>query len=232
MNGAIYVSKSGNSKIGRIDTTYASTTSCPASCILRKKGCYAMSGMVGIHAARMNRESAGKDSRDIARAEAKAIDSAYKCGKVPFTDLRLHTVGDCKSSCNVKVVNEAVGRWKARGGNKAYTYTHAFSVVKRSEWYHVSVFASIDSISQAKEATEQGYACSFVVADHASKKAFKVPGSDITWLPCPAQTMGKTCEECRICMDADKLFRNNQGVAFAAHGVYKNAIKKRLNVIQ
>jgi hypothetical protein len=180
----------------------------------------------------MNKEAIGKDSRDIARAEAKAIDSAYKGGKVPFTNLRLHTVGDCKSSTNVRIVNAAVGRWKARGGNKAFTYTHAHQAVKRSEWSNVSVLASIDSIEQAKAATEQGYACSLVVAEHASKKAFKVEGSDITWIPCPSQTMGKTCEECRICMDADKLFRDNQGVAFAAHGVYKNAIKKRLNVIQ
>jgi hypothetical protein len=129
-------------------------------------------------------------------------------------------------------VNAAVGRWKARGGNKAYTYTHAWNKVLRSEWSNVSVLASIDNIDQAALATEQGYACSLVVAEHKSKKAFKVKGSNITWIPCPSQTMGKTCEECRICMDADKLFRNNQGVAFAAHGVYKNAIKKRLNVIQ
>jgi hypothetical protein len=235
MNGVIYVSKSSNSKTsknGAIDTIYVSTRSCPKTCTLKDKGCYALVGTVGIHTSRMNREAEGMDSRDIARAEAKAIDNSYKGGPVPPTNLRLHVVGDCKSATNVRIVDAAIKRWKARGGKKAFTYTHAWNKVLRSDWANTSVLASIDSIEQASKAKERGFACSLVVGEHASKKAYKIEGSDITWLPCPAQTSGKTCEECKICMDADKLFRNNQGVTFAAHGIYKNIIKRRLNVIK
>ena len=48
MKLAIVVQDSGNSKIGRVSTTYAPTVHC-VDCPLRGAGCYAQHGMVGMH---------------------------------------------------------------------------------------------------------------------------------------------------------------------------------------
>jgi hypothetical protein len=171
-------------------------------------------------------------SRQLAYEEAKVIDGSYKGGKVPNVNLRVHVSGDCSSLTSVNIVNKAIGRWKSRGGNIAYTYTHAWDQVMREQWSNVSVLASIDSIDQATYARQNGYAPSLVVSEHPSDKVYTLESSDVKWIPCPAQTKKVTCEKCKLCMNADRLFEKNMGITFSAHGVKKNEIKRRLNVIK
>jgi hypothetical protein len=116
MNGAIYVSDSGNRKIigsKKADATYTSIkTSCPKSCPLMGEGCYAELGYVGITSHRLDDEAVGNSPLDTARAEAKAIDESYKGGAVPTgRDMRLHVAGDSRTLLGTRVINKAVGRW-------------------------------------------------------------------------------------------------------------------------
>ena len=124
---------------------------------------------------------------------------------------------------------------KKRGGGDCWTYTHAWMNVHRDTWSHVSVLASIDKPEDAVEARKQGYAPAIVVSEFSSPKAFTLPGSDVKYIPCPAQTSpgGKEigCTECRLCFNADRLYENNFGIAFEAHGVRKNNVKRRLQLI-
>jgi hypothetical protein len=232
--GTVYVSKSGNSKTGHADVTYSAISkTCPNSCELKGKGCYAETGNIYFTLKRI--EESGKDlsAYDIARQEAKAIDSSYNGKAVPGTNLRLHVSGDSRTVKGTRVLADAVRRWKVRGGNKVWTYTHAWKNVPRYEWGPVSVLGSISKASEAKKVQEQGYAPALVVSEHKSDKVYLMEGSDVNWIPCPAQVRDDvTCSDCQLCMKGDELYKKNIGIAFSAHGAKKNSLKKHLQVIQ
>ena len=235
MNGAIYVSDSKNSKISgseKIDATYASISATCPDCLLKDNGCYAQNSYVGIQVSKLNAESTGLSAIQVARAEAKAIDNCYNGGSIPDNrDMRLHVSGDSRTITGTRIINAAVGRWKMRGGRDCWSYTHAWKNVPKSEWSNVSILASITTIDEVKDAKKQGYAPAIVVPSFKSDKAFIIDGSDTKWIPCPAQTRDIPCVNCRLCFNADRLHENNFGIAFEAHGVKKNNIKKHLAVV-
>jgi hypothetical protein len=239
MRGAIYVQKSANTKLsgssGRVDATYTSIKkSCPSTCELKDKGCYAQSSYVGMIVNRLDRRAKGQTALDIARAEARTIDQAYGGRKIPNnTFLRLHVSGDSRTVKGTRLLSKAVSRWRKRGGVKAYSYTHAWKRVPQKEWGDISILASVSNLREAEEARKKGYAPALVVPEHADIKSYKLNGSDISWIPCPAQTKDDIgCSDCKLCMRADYLFDSNHGIAFAAHGISKNTLKKHLKVIQ
>lgn len=237
MNGAIYVSESGNSKINgskKVDATYSSIkTSCPKDCPLMGEGCYAELGYVGITSHRLDDEAKGNSPLDTARAEAKAIDNSYKGGPVPAgRDLRIHVAGDSRTLAGTRLINNAVKRWKQRGGGSVWSYTHAWKHVPRDEWSAVSILASVNHVNEVEAARAQGYAPAIVVPEHPSEKAFQLDGCDTKFIPCPAQTRGVGCTDCRLCFNADRLHDNNFGIAFAVHGVMKDKMKRHLNVVK
>ena len=234
MNGSIYVSDSGNTKImgtKKVDATYASIKlSCPNSCSLKGgNGCYAETSFVGMVVNRLNSEAVGSSALDIARAEAKAIDKSYNGGNVPVgRAMRLHVAGDSRTLAGSRLINNAIGRWKKRGGGDCWSYTHAWSNIQRDVWSNVSMLASVANVTEATQAHNKGYAPAIVVDEHKTDKSYKLDGSDVKWIPCPAQTREIGCSDCRICMRSDWLFETNRGVAFAAHGVKKDIIKNTL----
>jgi hypothetical protein len=192
-----------------------------------------MTSYVGMVSRRLDKRAKKSSTLQLARAEAKTIDQSYRGGKVPAgRDLRLHVSGDSKTIKGTKLLASAIKRWKKRGGNVAYSYTHAWRTVPRNEWKDISVLASVDSIKQVSAARKQGYAPALVVSEHISEKAYKVKGSKTTFIPCPSQTKDVPCVKCRLCFNADRLYKDNMGIAFAAHGIHKNEIKRRLTVIQ
>lgn len=241
-----YISNSGNKKIQgsfKVDATYASIAkTCPSTCALKNgAGCYAELGKVAMHLKKFE-ETFPKGSRlQMAQFEADAIDEAYEGGLIPKNRyLRLHVSGDTTTVNGARAINGAVGRWMARGGKRAWSYTHAWRQVKRAHWNKVSMLASLDSVSEVDAAREQGYAPAIVVSEFESPKAFRVVGSDTEFIPCPAQTKGVGCTDCQLCMKADWLHATNRGIAFEAHGPRKkmmkanieNTGKRHLSVIQ
>lgn len=237
MNGAIYVSESGNSKINgskKVDATYTSIqTSCPKSCPLMGEGCYAELGYVGITSHRLDDEAKGNSPLDTARAEAKAIDNSYKGGPVPAgRDLRIHVAGDSRTLAGTRLINNAIKRWKQRGGGSVWSYTHAWAHVPRAEWSNVSILASVNHVSEVAAARAQGYAPAIVVPEFNGDKAFQLDGCDTKFIPCPAQTRNVGCTDCRLCFNADRLHDSNMGIAFAVHGVMKDKMKRHLNVVK
>jgi hypothetical protein len=237
MNGATYVEDSGNRKImgsKKIDATYVSIeASCPKSCPLKGEGCYAELGYTGYTTHRLDDEAEGFTAIQAARAECSVIDSAYNGGQIPKgRDLRLHISGDSRTITGTRIINAAIARWKNRGGGSCWSYTHAFSHVPRKDWSNVSVLASIDNVGQVEEARKQGYACAILVSEHPSEKAYRLPGSDVKWIPCPQQTRSIGCADCRLCFNSERLFESNMGIAFAAHGVMKNQIKRHLTLVK
>lgn len=237
MRGAIYAEDSKNTKIsgnGKVDATYASIkNTCPDTCSLKGEGCYAQTSFVGMINARMNSRARQGSPLQLARAEARAIDASYKGGAVPAgRPLRLHVSGDSRTIKGTRVLSAAVSRWKKRGGGNAWSYTHAHQHVPRKEWGEVSVLASIEHTKDVESVRKMGYAPAIVVGEHPSDKAYKLDGSDTTFIPCPQQTREVACADCQLCMRADWLYTTNRGISFSAHGVKKELIKRHLKVVQ
>jgi len=238
MKGAIYVSKSENAKIAGsnpIDCTYVSIKrSCPDTCSLRdNKTCYAENGHVGFTVQKLDHRARGLSALQVARAEAKAIDDAYKGKEFPKgRNLRLHVSGDSRTIKGTRLLNKAIQRWKQRGGGSCWSYTHAWKRVPRIEWKDVSILASIERVEEALEARKQGYAPALVVPEHISDKSYKLPNSEIKWIPCVAQTRNIPCSDCKLCFNADRLFEGGFGITFAVHGARKNSLKRHLQVLQ
>lgn len=238
MTGPVrFVPLSGNAKLGGMAATYAPITrTCPASCELRKdRTCYAMTGRVGMVARPLDDAAVGMRAESVARAEARAIDAAFGGGSIPFHRgrrrmLRLHVSGDARTAECARILARAADRWVARGGGTVYTYTHAWRDVPREAWGTVSVFASLDDPSDAPEALARGYAPATVVEAHTEARGRRAADGTV-WVPCPNQTRGTTCADCGLCMRSGLLRAGGRGVTFAAHGVSRSRLKRRLAVV-
>lgn len=233
---ATYVRDSANAKLSRwgrgVDATYSSIrATCPASCVLRDAGCYAQSGNVAHTVRRLDAAASGMTPAQAARYEAATIDESWGRGRVPVDQLlRLHVAGDARTPQAARTLGAAVSRWLARGGRAAWSYTHAWRSVRRSDWGPASVLASIERPEQAAAARERGYVPAIVVPSFpAGAKTWDAGGT--RWIPCPAQASGRTCEECRLCVDDGALARKGLGIAFSADGSGAAKARRHLPVM-
>jgi hypothetical protein len=97
----------------------------------------------------------------------------------------------------------------------------------------MSILASVDRPEEAAQAAALGYAPALVSAHPNGPKAFTLPGSkDWKWVPCLAESLGRTCVECRLCFRADLLRDRKIGIAFAPHGQRKDLLADALNEIR
>src|SRR5262249_13878427 len=151
-------------------------------------GCYAERGLVGWQTRRPNR-SALRGAFRIAEAEARAIDTL-----TGDRLLRLHVVGDARTTAAARKLGAAARRYTARGntprhGRKVWTYTHAWRTVSRDSWGDaVSVLASVETVREARDAMARGYAAAVVVAAFERPSAYPIDGTAV--VPCPHQTRG------------------------------------------
>jgi hypothetical protein len=234
---ASYTRDSKNVKLSRwgrgVDATYASIrATCPTSCALRDKGCYAQGGNVALHVRRLDTQAGEMTPIQAARYEAATIDDSWGRGRVPEGQLlRLHVSGDARTVGAARTLAAAAARWIARGGRGVWSYTHAWKAVRRGDWGPVSVLASVESPTDALAARERGYAPAIVVpAFPSGAKSWESHG--VRWIPCPAQAGDRTCEECRLCVNDEALLARGAGIAFEAHGAQASSVKRRLPVVQ
>jgi len=230
----LFVLKSSNRKIGPIACTYQSIAgTCPDSSDLKKNGCYAQMGPVGIHVAKLDKawreRSDNKDGYAMARAEARLIDDAIKNKDIRGVPLRLHVSGDVKTKKGAKALAAAAKRWKDNGGGHVYTYTHSWKTIPRDHFGTISVLASVENKEDAVRAIKKGYAPAILVPEFPrGAKTFGMDGLKI--IPCPAQTHENvSCKSCKLCMNADRLHKDGYAIGFTPHGVGK---KKALTVIK
>jgi hypothetical protein len=193
------------------------------------------------HLARLDRGAAGHSALDVIREEVRAIDGAFgvygRPGKQPTRripqdgarggrDLRLHVAGDVGSIEGAELLAGAAKRWRARGGGSVWTFTHTWRTVPRAAWGpDISVLASVERAEEIASARRQGYAAAIVVPEHPSSRAYRLPGSITPIVPCPAETKGRTCAECRLCLDRDLM---GVAIGFAAHGHGVAQVKETL----
>lgn len=218
-------------------STYVSIdATCPSSCKFKRNedgtpgGCYVDAGKTVFTIKRLDEESQGAHPDEVVVAEADLIDRAWPKG-VPQDgdrggrDLRLHVGGDTTSADATRFLADAVTRWKARGGGSVWTYTHRWAEIPRDAWGSISVLASVESPAQFAAARKMGYAPALVVSSHPTRRAQTWEGVKV--IPCPAETAGTTCVECRLCLDRP-LFDMKAGISFALHGAGINHARVRL----
>lgn len=228
------VAVSENRKTGPVSATWASQSTCPSSCPFMGDGCYAETGPSGTVTRRLNRSKVRSVVR-LAQEEADGIDS------LPADrDLRLHVVGDCTTEAATEIVAEACRRYldrhdhrvsqgMAESGAMVWGYTHAWRDVPAAAWGVVSILASVERPADARAAMEAGYAVAIVVAEHPFEKTYSHHG--ITVIPCPYETRGVQCVDCRLCMDAPRLLEKGVCIGFAAHGAKRMSVKASLTVL-
>lgn len=176
---------------------------------------------------RLNATTGRLSPAQIAQKEAEAIDQLS--GQL---DLRLHIVGDCRTRRAAQITATASERYIARSHRygsprKVWTYTHAWRKVERSDWKSVSVLASCETTEDVRHARSKGYATAIVVDKFKKKSAYEI-AEGLKVIPCPQQTTGVTCVECRLCMKDQHLKDRNLTIAFEAHSISKQKVKDKL----
>lgn len=224
--GVMAVAESGNAKLGRAAATIVARQSCPESCVFRERGCYAEHDNTRTHWDRITLGSGGVTPLELALREAAAIDS------LPGDrDLRLHVAGDSVTVRGTLAIAGACGRYVERGKAlgldvKVWAYTHGFREVPRAAWGVVSVLASCETAADAALARSRGYAVAMTVSEFAGESAYEAGGVKV--VPCPQQTRGKTCTDCRLCFADGRLRAAGLAIGFALHGWGINKARKAL----
>jgi hypothetical protein len=221
---------------------YVSVTStsiaktCPDTCRFkgspgRPGGCYSQCGFTRFDMEKLDRGASGLSPEEVILQEVRLIDDAFNGGCIPHDgargghDLRLHVGGDVGSAAGARLLAMVARRWRLRGGGTVWTYTHLWRSIPRRDWGEaISVLASVENATEIEEARSRGYASALVVeAFPTGGRAFVRPGTRALIVPCPAEiTEGRTCIECRLCLDRD-LLKINRAVAFQIHGVARAA---------
>jgi len=220
-----------------VTTTYVSiAATCPDSCSFKNNGCYVQAGATAKHGRALDSAAFGWSALDVIREEAEQIDALYPNG-VPQDgarggrDLRLHVGGDVSCAAGAEMLGEAARRWRARGGGRAWTYTHRWRDIPSHAWGPLlSVLASCDSLADVRDAWAAGYAPAVIVPEYPrGHRTF--PVGRLTAVPCPVEAGSQlTCATCRLCMDDLALRSRRLVIAFAEHG--PGASARRLPVLQ
>ena len=234
-----------------VSVTYASiAATCSDRCAFKARGCYASAGFALRWLSPLDVAAADKSAEQVIAAEAALIDQSFRyqgCsgsapgGRVPRDggcdgragrDLRLHVAGDVGSERGARLLAGAAERWQARGGGAVWTFTHNWRDVPPDAFGPISVLASVENAGAAGLARERGYAVAIVVREFPSTRAFQLVGMADRVVPCPAETHGTTCVECRLCLDAPKLRARDIAIGFALHGRDAAKVRHRLPVVR
>lgn len=238
-----------------VAVTYASIeATCDDGCAFKGRGCYVTSGFANRWMTGLDEAAKGHTADEVIAAECDLIDHAFR-GRTPYVgrlprrpggrvpqdggrdgrqgrDLRLHVAGDVATEANARRLAASAERWRERGGGVVWTYTHDWRRIAADAFGPVSVLASVETPGAASEARRKGYAVAIVVREFPSARAFRLAGMADRVVPCPAETRGTTCVQCRLCLDAPMLRANGIAIGFALHGRDAAKVRRRLPVVR
>lgn len=205
----------GNSKTA-IPTTRSARSTCPSSCPLLGKGCYAENYPMVLQWDKLT-------TGGIAYADLLDEISRLKRG----TLWRHNDAGDLLGSGDTIDLTALVALVDANKGRRGFTYTHwpwreNTEVIQWSNLQGFTLNVSVSSRSDAKAAFIEGLPVA-LVADQVGA----VEDHDgIRYVVCPAQTKGWTCKDCGLCAVADRDYV----IVFRPHGAKKKALIASLNI--
>ena len=215
-----FVESSGNRKTGKMPVTSTEQSSCPDSCELKVKGCYAKSGPVLWQWKKL--DNAGLDLEQL----------TYKLKALPVGTLWRHNVaGDLPSNKRgtiIKSVLMELVKANKRRKLKGFTYTHNklspanVIMLQNANQNGFTVNVSCDTKEEAVKTFKlhDGLPVVAVLPLDAPNTQF-VDGVQV--VACPAEKSDKvTCKTCGICAVHDRDYV----IGFRAHGNAKKHVSK------
>lgn len=213
----LFVRESGNRKTGPIPVTMTAASTCPPSCPLMNRGCYAEQHMVAIHWRRLS--AGGGISWQEFLKEVRALPKGQiwrhnEAGDLPGVGERL----------DVAKLEQLV---LANKGRRGFTYTHKslkhVAIYRTAVHLGFTINISTDTLKQADEAAALGLPVTTVLPHNAPNKGNRTPnGRHI--VVCPAELRDEvTCERCKLCAVGSR----KSIVGFRAHGDRKKQITER-----
>ncbi len=215
--------QSQNAKLGMgIAAHMSSKTTCPSSCPLKDKECYARFSYTGLHWERL---SSGKGMTwDQFVDKVECLPKKWS--------LRLNVAGDLVPTkengeiIDQKALKKLMVVAKARSLN-CFGYTHKkltpgnVKILKEAAKNNVVINASCDSLKEVDEARSKGLPAVVTVPRDFKSGTLTPAGNKV--IVCPQQTHGKTCAECMLCAKTRSVT-----IGFLSHGTSAKSLDKRL----
>jgi hypothetical protein len=228
-----FVRVSGNQKTGPMAVTFSGSNTCPDSCPLKNRGCYASLGYVAMVWRKVDSRKLGYDFKSLLRD----ISSLYK------GELWRHNVaGDLPGESDKIDTKSLMQLARASKGRRGFTYTHK-PVSARSPKMEVVVESnrkvihkvnkttdftinlSANNVKQADEYMKLGIAPVVTILPEDTIKSFKTPGGHMVKV-CPHYTKGIQCHVCKLCYDKNR----KSIIGFPVHGAQRNKIEKLASI--
>src|SRR3990167_82474 len=222
----LFVLSSKNSKTGSIPVSITESKSCPTSCPLLKNGCYAKGGRLRIHWSRLDKSRKVKHSWKNFLKQVK--------GLFPGQLWRHNSAGDLAGTGNHIDKRKMLELINANKGRKGFTYTHKNVLGPSKQSKHnrdlvrlanekgFTINLSGDNLADAERLADLSIAPVVCIVPLGHPKHSKTPNGRNVLL-CPEQSIGLTCDRCKLCAKPDRKFL----IAFEAHGVSKNKVSIR-----
>jgi hypothetical protein len=218
-----FVLRSGNRKTGPIPVTMTSARTCPQSCALFGKGCYAEGHMIAMHWRRL--------SNDLSGVTWSAFVELVRA--LPEGQLWRHNEAGDLPGDNETIDSRALAELVlANDGRRGFTYTHKpltpenVDLIRGANDCGFVVNLSTDSLAAADDAAELGLPVVTVLPSNAVQNptAHRTP-SGRRIVVCPAVLREEiTCATCQLCA----VGKRKTIVGFPAHGDRKGQVTERL----
>ena len=206
---------SKNVKTGPIPVSTSSADTCPDACPLKAGGCYAKSGPLGMHWAKVTKGQRGSNLTAFVQAVRK-----LDAGQI----WRHNQAGDLSGKGD-RINKRDLGRIvRSNTGRRGYTYTHKppqignnAAAIKSANDGGFTVNLSGNSLSHADDLKALAIGPVVAIVPEDARDKGTTPAGN-RWITCPAQTReGVTCATCKLCSVATRSVI----VAFRAHGTSK-----------
>lgn len=208
--------ESQNRKLGGIPCSITSAETCPPTCGLFGKGCYAEFSYLRSHWARTSSE--GLNWRAFCR-EVSALPEGQlwrhnEAGDLPGAGVRITGM----------LLDDLV---RANKGRRGFTFTHKpmtavnRELVRKANAAGFVINLSADSLEQADQLAELGVGPVAVVLSSSAPERSKTPAGR-TVVTCLAETRGLTCASCQLCAVGER----KSVVGFRAHGQLKRSVNQ------
>ena len=208
--------KSKNEKTGPIPVSTSSAETCPASCPFRAKGCYAKSGPLALHWAKVTSEGRGLGWEDFC-AEIESL---------PENQLWRHNQAGDLPGAGEWIDASALSRLtQANVGRRGYTYTHKYGTESNREAIRsanangFTINLSANNLAHADELAAHNAGPVVVVLPSDQIRNCQTPGGRRVVI-CPAtQREDVSCATCGLCQRQRAAI-----VGFPAHGNAKKSV--------
>ena len=218
------INYTGNSKAGVMPVTTSSKTTCPDTCSLKEKGCYARYSFLGAYWEKLTNGQA-KNSLDF----TGLLDAIRRLPKGQLW--RHNQAGDLLHNSGVIDGDSLKNLVNANKGKRAIVYTHHLpsvgnnaSLIKLANDNGLTVNLSSDTLEQADEYIALSIAPVVTLLQLGSDKVSYTPAGNKV-VKCPADKVkGITCASCGLCALSNREYI----IGFEVHGTAKKAINSTL----